>query len=137
MKRRAILILALTLGLLIAPVAAEAQPAGTSPRLGMLLTGSASDMTQARELDALKKKLSELGWIEGRNLGVEARWAEDPESLPSLAADLVRLGVDIILTPGPSATLAARTATSTIPIVTIAGTESQQVGATSLGPPER
>src|SRR5712671_8139977 len=85
--------------LLAAPLAAWAQEARVLPRLGMLLTGSPSDMLQSRELDALTKKLGELGWVEGRTLGVETRWAKNTDTLPGLAAELVRLGVDIFLTP--------------------------------------
>jgi putative ABC transport system substrate-binding protein len=120
--------------LLAAPLAAEAQKARTTPRLGMLLTGS-SDMTRSPELDAFRTKLGELGWAEGRNLGVEARWAKNPDGLPGLATELVRLGVDVILTPGPEATRAARGATSTIPIVMIASTDPRQVGAAGLAHP--
>src|SRR5216683_4204338 len=122
-------------GLLAAPLAAEAQQARAVPRLGMLLTGSPSDMRQSRELDALRKKLGELGWVEGRTLDVETRWAKNTDSLPGLAADLVRLGVDIILTPGPEATNAVRTATSAIPIVMIASTDPRAVGAAGLARP--
>jgi len=121
--------------LLAAPLAAWAQEARALPRLGMLLTGSPSDMRQSRELDALTKKLGELGWVEGRTLGVETRWAKTTDSLPGLAADLVRLGVDIILTPGPEATNAVRTATSAIPIVMIASTDPRAVGAAGLARP--
>ena len=122
-------------GLLAAPLAAGAQQARAVPRLGMLLTGSPSDMLQSRELGALTKKLGELGWVEGRNLSVEARWAKNTDSLPGLAAELVRLVVDVILTPGPDATSAARRATSTIPIVMIASTDPRDVGAAGLAHP--
>jgi putative ABC transport system substrate-binding protein len=134
MDRRAF-IGTLTGGLLAAPLAAEAQPARAVPRLGMLLTGSPSDMRQSRELDALTKKLGELGWVEGRTLGVETRWAKNTDSLPALAAEVVRLGVDIILTPGPEATNAVRRATSAIPIVMIASTDPRAVGAAGLARP--
>lgn len=107
----------------------------TGPRLGMLLSGSRSDMTQSRELDAFTRRLGDLGWIEGQTLGVEARWTEDPDGLPRLAKELVRLGVDIILAPGPAATNAARNATSTIPIVMIASTDPRVLGAASLARP--
>ena len=107
----------------------------TGPRLGMLLSGSRSDMTQSRELDAFMRRLGDLGWIEGQTLGVEARWTEDPDGLPRLAKELVRLGVDIILAPGPAATNAARNATSTIPIVMIASTDPRVLGAASLARP--
>jgi len=122
-------------GLLAAPLAAEAQQVGKVPRLGMLLTGSPSDMRQSRELDALSKKLGELGWVEGRTIGVETRWARNTDSLPSLATELVRLGVDIILTPGPDATNAVRTAPSAIPVVMIASTDPRAVGAAGLARP--
>jgi putative tryptophan/tyrosine transport system substrate-binding protein len=122
-------------GLLVAPRVAGAQHAQTSPRLGMLLTGSPSDRASSRELDALTKKLSELGWVEGRTLGVEIRWAKNLDSLPSLASELTRLGVDVILTPGPEATIAARKATSTIPIVMIASTDPRTIGAVGLARP--
>ena len=121
--------------LLAAPLAAWAQEARALPRLGMLLTGSPSDMRQSRELDALTKKLGELGWVEGRTLDVETRWAKDTATLPGLAAELVRLGVDIILTPGPEATNAVRTATSAIPVVMIASTDPRAVGAAGLARP--
>jgi putative ABC transport system substrate-binding protein len=134
MDRRAFL-LAAGGGLLAAPLVAEAQPTRTVHRLGMLLTGAPSDMTQSRELGAFTKKLGELGWVEGRNLSVEARWAKDADSLPGLAAELVRLGVDIILTPGPVATSAAKRATSTIPIVMIASTDPRRAGAAGLAHP--
>src|SRR6266849_3885806 len=126
---------ALASSLLAAPLAAGAQQARAVPRLGMLLTGSPSDMLQSRELDALTKKLGELGWVEGRNLGVEARWAKKPDGLPGLAAELVQLGVDIILTPGPEAMIAVKTATSAIPIVMIASTDPRAVGAAGLARP--
>ena len=126
---------ALASGLLAAPLAAQAQQGRALPRLGMLLTGTPADTAQSRELDALTKKLGELGWVEGRTLGVETRWATNADSLPGLAADLVRLGVDIILTPGPEATIAAKTATSAVPIVMIGSTDPRAVGAAGLARP--
>ena len=86
MDRRAF-ITGMTGGLLAAPLVAEAQQAGKVPRLGMLLTGSPSDMRQSRELDALTRKLGELGSVEGRTLGVETRWAKNTDRLPGLAAE--------------------------------------------------
>ena len=62
---------------LAAPLAAGAQPARAVPRLGMLLTGSPSDMLQSRELGALTKRLGQLGWVEGWTLGVETRFVPD------------------------------------------------------------
>ena len=86
MKRRSF-IGTLAGSLVAAPLAAEAQQARAVPRLGMLLTGSPSDMRQSRELDALTRKLGELGWVEGRTLGVETRWAKNTDRLPGLAAE--------------------------------------------------
>jgi ABC-type uncharacterized transport system substrate-binding protein len=69
-------------------------------------------------LDALREGLRELNYVEGRNITIEARWADgDPARLPDLARALVELNVDIICTAGTPATLAAKQATTTIPIV--------------------
>jgi putative tryptophan/tyrosine transport system substrate-binding protein len=122
-------------GLLAAPLVAEAQQAGTRPRVGLLLTGSPSDKTQTRELDAFTRKLGELGWVDGQTLTVNALWTNAPDRLPTLAAELVRTGVDLFVAPGPAATDAARHATSTIPIVMIAGTDPRLMGAASLARP--
>jgi ABC-type uncharacterized transport system substrate-binding protein len=71
-------------------------------------------------LEAFWQELSKLGWIEGKNITIEYRFAEQKsERLPELAADLVRLKVDLIVTPGGPTPLAAKKATSTIPIVTV------------------
>jgi putative ABC transport system substrate-binding protein len=69
-------------------------------------------------LEAFRQELSKLGWIEGKNITIEYRFAEQKnERLPELAADLVRLKVDLIVVSGPPAALAAKSATTTIPIV--------------------
>ena len=95
---------------------AEAQQSGKIPRIGYLEPGTASG--NAVLLDGFRQELSKLGWIEGKNISVEYRFAEQKnERLPELAADLVRLNVDlIVVSSGPSA-LAAKKATTTIPIV--------------------
>ena len=76
--------------------------------------------------DAFRQELSELGWIEGKNISIEYRFAEqEAERLPELAAELVRLGVDLIVTTGDPPTFAAKKVTTTIPIVmTASSTES-------------
>ena len=116
--RTAGLIIILALGTLAAPLAAEGQPAGKVPRIGFLVAASASDSAYARLIDAFRQGLRDLGYVEGRNILIEYRYAgESHEQLPALAAELVRLKVDVIVshgTPGPSA---AKQATSTIPIV--------------------
>ena len=69
-------------------------------------------------LDAFRQELSKLGWIEGKNIAIEYRFAEQkPERLPELAAELVRLKVDLIMIAGAPAALAAKKVTTTIPIV--------------------
>ena len=69
-------------------------------------------------MEAFRQELSKLGWIEGKNIAFEYRFAEEkPERLPELAADLVRLKVDLIVVTGTAPALAAKNATTTIPIV--------------------
>ena len=89
------------------------------PVIGILGLTNPLIGTVSANLAALREGLRETGYIDGQNLRIEYRWAErDPERLPALAADLVRQNVDVIVTEGgDSATLAAKNATSTIPIV--------------------
>jgi putative tryptophan/tyrosine transport system substrate-binding protein len=102
--------------LLAAPVAAGAQQTGKVWRIGWLSPPSAE--TGASEFDALRAGLKELNYVEGRNITIEARWADgEPARLPELARALVQLHVDIICTAGTPATLAAKQATTRIPIV--------------------
>jgi putative ABC transport system substrate-binding protein len=84
----------------------------------------------AYQVEAFRKGLSEMGFIEGRNVAFEFRWAEnDLDRLPNFAADLVRRRVDLIAAPGgPSAALAAKAATSAIPIVFSTGVDPVQLG---------
>lgn len=109
-------------------LAADAQQAGRVYRIGYLSIGSASG-TYTRPLEAFRQGLRELGWVEGRNLLIEYRYAEgQADRLPTLADELVRLKVDLIVaSPTPSA-LAARQATRTIPIVGMSLTEPVEVG---------
>jgi len=101
----------------------------------MLLTGSPSDSGQPPEVDVFMQQLRQLGWVEGRNLAVERRWADQAAGFRELAAGLVRSNVSVILTPGPAATRAAKDATSTIPIVMVAFTDPDRVGVTSFAHP--
>src|SRR5437762_12897817 len=91
----------LAVSLTLAPFAGDAQQP-TTPRIGFLLMGSAqAGLTSAFE--AFREGLRELGWTENENIAIEYRWAVDsPHRLPELAADLVRLKVDVIIgrTPG-------------------------------------
>ena len=94
--------------------AAKAQQAGKIPRLGILRTGSAPDPF----VEAFLQGLHELGYVDGKNIAIEYRWAGGKnERLADLAADLVRLKVNVIVAAGPGPILAAKHATSTIPIV--------------------
>jgi putative ABC transport system substrate-binding protein len=95
---------------------AEAQQAKKIPRIAFLF-GSASSAVSDRT-EAFRLGLRELGYVEGKNIVIEYRWAEGKtERLPNLAAELVRLKVDVIVSGGPPVTRAAKEATVTIPIV--------------------
>jgi ABC-type uncharacterized transport system substrate-binding protein len=102
--------------LFAAPLAAEAQPAGKVYRIGVLEPTSMA--LNAANLDAFRQGLRELGYVEGRNMRIEYRSADGrSERFPDLAAELVRLKVDVILTRGTPAVMAAKNATGTIPVV--------------------
>jgi len=115
MKRKiTVLTLCAMLFTLCGPV--EAQQSGKVPRIGFLDNSTASG--SAVLLEAFRQELRKLGWIEGKNITIEYRFAEQtPERLPELAADLVRLKVDLIVASATAPALAARNATTTIPIV--------------------
>jgi len=95
---------------------ATAQQPTKIPRIGIL--SSLSPAAVSARMDAFRQGLRELGYVEGKNIVIEYRWAEGkPERLPDLAAELVRLKVDVIVTGGPSVNRSAKEATITIPIV--------------------
>jgi putative ABC transport system substrate-binding protein len=106
--------LALILLVVIAS-AAEAQSARKLPVVAVLSTGSPAQ--SAPTVEAFRQGLRELGYVEGQSIAIELRWAERPEHLPDLAAEIVKGKVDVIVTQGTPAAQAARKATSTIPIV--------------------
>jgi putative ABC transport system substrate-binding protein len=111
----------LAAGALLLPRAAPAQPAGRVARIGYLTPSSVSTRGGAVEL---RRRLRDLGYVEGRDLRFEIRSAnEDYERLPDLAADLVRSGVDLIVAVSSPAIRAAENATSTIPIVMVSGAD--------------
>src|SRR5216683_6488841 len=103
--------------LLTAPRAAEAQQVGKVARVG-ILANKASDPAEARLWQAFRSSLRERGWIEGQNILIEFRAAEgNTARLPELAADLVRLKVDLIVARASIYVQPAKAATSSIPIV--------------------
>ena len=134
MTLRAALIVAVGLGLLATPLGA--QPAGKIWRIGVLQTAPPKD--EADNQAALEQGLAELGYWRGRNVqnGHSQRGGQQVGRLPELAAELVRSGVDVIVTSVDAATLAAKQATTTIPIVMVVGVEPVAAGlVTSLAKP--
>src|SRR3989454_8823536 len=117
--RLIVLAVSLTLGLTLAPLAGEApQQTEKVYRIGYL--GNASASAQAKRVESLRAGLRDLGYEEGKNIVIEFRWAEGRhERLPDLAAELVRLKVDVLVTAGTPGALAAKQATTTIPIVMV------------------
>ena len=110
----------LALSILLGAAASESQPPGKIARIGYLDGGSPTPEFLPF-LEAFRRGLRELGYIEGQNLAIEYRWAEGRyERLPELAAELVRLRVDIIVVGIAQAARAAKQATTTIPIVMVA-----------------
>ncbi|MFI5373836.1 MAG: ABC transporter substrate binding protein [Candidatus Rokuibacteriota bacterium] len=116
----------LTGGLLVASRAAEAQQTGKIFRIGSLGTGIP---------ELLRRILREVGYVEGLNVAIEWRDAEGkPERFDDLAAELVRLKVDVIVASNPAATFAAKRATASIPIVMVNTPDPVQLGlVASLG----
>src|SRR5438093_7592745 len=120
MPRRTIgLLITLAFGLLVAPLVADAQPVGKLSRIGYLALGvSPTASVPYQGLEAFRLALRDLGYVEGRNLLMEYRWGElKSDTLPALAAEFVRLQVDLIVVPDTPAAVAAKNATQTIPIV--------------------
>ncbi len=114
MITRRVFIVTVAGGLLAAPLAAGAQQPGKVPRIGYVMERSGPGAFDEAFLQGLRA----LGYVEGRNIMIEYRWAGTAaERLPALAAELVALKVDLIVTAGTPGTLAAKGATATIPIV--------------------
>ena len=110
-------IVTLILSLLAAPLVAEAQPAAKVPRIGVLANNSLASAS-LHYLEPFRQGLRDLGYVEGQNIAVEYRFAEwQDERLTALAAELVQLPVDVLVTLAAPATRVARQATTTIPIV--------------------
>ena len=102
--------------LLAVAVIADAQQPGKVARIGYVDSSTASDSTV--RLEAFLREMRKLGWIEGKNIAIEYRYAEGKrDRFPELAAELVRLKVDLIVVEGTGLALAAKSSTTTIPIV--------------------
>jgi len=107
---------AMVLTFVFGGVVAQAQEPARIPRIG-ILSGSSASFFSAR-VEAFRQRLRELGYVEGKNILIEYRYAEGKrEQLPDLVAELVRLKVDVIVTVGAPAAQAAKKASGTIPIV--------------------
>src|SRR5215218_3217563 len=117
------------------PIAAGAQQPGKLPTLGFF--GANTPAIQIQWTNAFVHRLSELGWIEGRTVAIEYRWGEGrTERHAEIAAELVRLKVDVIVTHGTATIVAAKEATSVIPIIFAAPGDPVGTGLVSnLGRP--
>src|SRR5215468_5576202 len=107
------LMLILILGVLAAALPSDAQPAGKVRRIGFLTLAAPpeSSVDSAARVTAFRQGLREFGWIEGQNIAIEYRWAAgQPDGLPALAEELVRLPVDLIVVSGNSVVQAAKEA---------------------------
>ena len=125
--RKNVIALALSAMLFALSLPAGAQQAGKISRIGFLDSSTASGM--AVLVDAFRQELSKLGWIEGKNIAFEYRFSEqNSERLSELAAELVRLKVDLIVVTGGRVPLTAKKATSTIPIVMASGSDPVAAG---------
>jgi putative ABC transport system substrate-binding protein len=117
-SRRAF-VASVTGGLLSAPLAAAAQPAGKVHRIGFL--GNSTAALEANLVQPFRDGLRELGYVEGRDVAIEYRWAEGQyERFPALIAELIALKVEVLVTAGTPAALAVKRATTTIPLVMVA-----------------
>jgi putative tryptophan/tyrosine transport system substrate-binding protein len=118
------------------PLVLHAQPLARPARIGFL--GSASATGSAKSVEAVLTGLRDLGYVEGKNIAIEFRWAEGRyDRLSALVAELIRLNVDVIVTHGTPGTRAAKKATSTVPIVMAISGDAIATGlVTSLARPE-
>ena len=119
-------IVTLTLSMLVAPLAADAQQPGKIPRIGWLALGSPGANPN---YDAFLQGLRDLGYGEGRSIAIEQRWAEGQlDRLPALAAELVQLQVDVIVTIPSVTAQAAKNTTTTVPIVMVWAADPVRTG---------
>ena len=116
MKKAGVLSILFVVILLVVAVLADAQQAGKVLRIGVVDPSTASGIEVL--VNAFQQELSKLGWTEGKNIAIEYRFAEQKlDRLPELAAELIRLKVDLIVVTATPPAVAAKKATTTIPIV--------------------
>jgi len=126
MKKARVFSIVFVVVLLAVAVIAEAQQVKKVPRIGFLLGATPSANTV--RIEAFRQGLRDLGYVEGKNIVIEERYAEGKlDRLPALAAELVRLKVDIIVSAGPTVTRVVKEATVTIP--TVMGFDDDPVGS--------
>ena len=126
-NRKLVGLVAIAFTFVLGGVPAQAQQAGKIFRIGILEPSTA--LGNAALWETFRQEMSKLGWTEGGNITIEYRFAEQkPERLTELAAELVRLKVDLIVTYGGPPPLAAKSATTTIPIVTVTSTDPVATG---------
>ncbi len=131
MKSRRQALLALATATLAASFASFAQQAKTF-RIGFLSSEAPSDPSQAARLDAMREALRERGYVEGRNIVIDARWAEGKyDRLPAMASELVTLNVAAIVASGTKALVAAKRVTSTVPIIMGSSGDAVALGVTA------
>jgi putative ABC transport system substrate-binding protein len=129
MKRRAV-VTVVAASILSVALAAEGQPSGKVWRLGMAWVGTPASTESLAAL--FRRALADIGYVEGQNLMLVERWAEDkPERIPDLMAELVKLKVNILAAPSNTQALAAKQATAEIPIVMIWGVDPVSAGLIS------
>jgi putative ABC transport system substrate-binding protein len=127
-RTKILVFICLLLTVLLPTVSLQAQQSEKVARIGFLSAGSATSATVAPRVAAFRQGLQELGYVEGKNVILEARYADGRQDrLKALADDLVRSKVDVIVTGGPTATRPAKEASATIPIVM--GFDNDPVGA--------
>jgi putative ABC transport system substrate-binding protein len=126
MMIRAALAVALSVGILLLTAVASAQQPSKVHQIGYLSIGSPAEA--ASRVNALRIGLRDLGYVEGKDISLVFRWAQSAERLPELAADLVRLEVDLIFAPSSTEVEAVRHKTRTIPVVFAAHADPEGVG---------
>jgi ABC-type uncharacterized transport system substrate-binding protein len=122
-------IVPLLLSLIVAPLAVDAQPTKQVPRVGYLSIGSSTDPARLRRFEAFRQGLRERGYVDGQTIALEPRWAEGMyERYPALAADLVRVPVDVIVAVGGAVSRPSGRACASAPQVHEAEAAARAVG---------